>query len=165
MKFALPLLLAVSLNVAAVAHAEPAAKKSASPLLGEWALDLSKMPVPPEARPKKVTITFADVGEGKWSTRVTIVAPDDSVRDMTSFYARSGKAVPIEGDQTEADTVAVVTPSPQVMVVALGKDNRPASTRIYVVSKDGKMMTEEAVSWSDNGKPLIRTNSFTRVKK
>lgn len=164
MKLALPLLLAASLNMATAAHAEPAAK-SASPLLGAWALDLSKMPVPPEARPKSVTITFADVGGGKWSTRVVIIGPDGSTRDMTSAYARTGKAVPIEGDQMEADTVAVVTPSPQVMVVALGKYNHPASTRIYAVSKDGKMMTEEAVNWGDNGKPIIRTNIFKRVKK
>ena len=174
MKFMTPFLFTASLSLSALTLTQPATaqsnpkaahtQNSVSPLLGTWALDLSKMPVPPEARPKSVTITFADGGEGQWSTRVTITAPDGSIRDMTSAYARTGKAVPIEGDRMEADTAAVVTPSSHVMVLALAKDNHPASTRIYVVSKDGKTMTEEAVSWGNGGEPTIRTNIFTRVK-
>ena len=174
MKIMTPFLFTASLSLSALTVAQPVtaqfkpnaaqAQEPVSPLLGTWALDLSKMPVPPEARPKSVTITFAELDAGKWSTRVTITAPDGSIRDMTSAYARTGKAVAIEGDRMEADTAAVATPSPNVMVLALAKDNHPASTRIYIVSKDGKTMTEEAVSWGDGGEPTVRTNIFMRVK-
>lgn len=141
-----------------------AAHSKASPLLGTWSLDLSQMPVPADQRPKSVTITFADVGGGKWSTRVVITGQDGNVREMNSAYMRGGAAVAIEGDRMEADIAAVATPAPNVMVLALGKDGHPASTRIYTVSRDGKKMTEEAVSWGDGGTPVIRTNQFTWVK-
>ncbi len=139
-------------------------QQKASPLLGTWSLDLSQMPVPADQRPKSVSITFADVGGGKWSTRVVITGQDGNVREMNSRYMRGGAAVPIEGDRMEADIAAVATPAPNVMVLALGKDGHPASTRIYTVSRDGKKMTEEAVSWGDGGTPVIRSNQFMRVK-
>lgn len=161
-------LISVGLSPVA-AQAEPpktaqASQHKASPLLGTWSLDLSQMPVPADQRPKSVTITFADVGGGKWSTRVIITGQDGNVREMNSAYMRGGAAVAIEGDRMEADIAAVATPAPNVMVLALGKDGHPASTRIYTVSRDGKKMTEEAVSWGDGGTPVIRTNQFMRVK-
>jgi hypothetical protein len=83
---------------------------------------------------------------------------------MTSSYQRNGSAVPIEGDQMEADTVAVATPTPQIMVMAMAKDRHPASTRVYTVSDDGNKMVEEAVTYDDSGMPRIRTNHFSRIK-
>ncbi len=48
-------LLGTLLLAAAVpAAAGPA---PASPLLGSWSVDLTRLPIPPEARPKSVTIT------------------------------------------------------------------------------------------------------------
>lgn len=137
-----------------------------SSLLGSWSLDVSRMAAPPSARPKSVIITFADIGTAgadKWSTKVTITGGDGTVREMTSRYARGGKAVPIEGDQMEADIAAVATPTPNVMVLALGKNDQPASTRIYTVSADGRAMTEQAVSYDGEGKPVIRTHYFSRI--
>ncbi len=153
-----------SLSLAGAVSAEPVASTHASPLLGSWALDVSQMSAPIEARPKAVTITFADAGEGKWTTRVLIIGNDASARDMTSSYQRNGSAVPIEGDQMEADTVAVATPTPQIMVMAMAKDRHPASTRVYTVSDDGNKMVEEAVTYDDSGMPRIRTNHFSRIK-
>lgn len=144
-------------------QANEVAATQASPLLGSWSLDTSQMDVPFAYRPKSVIITFADLGGDKWSTRVTITDKEGGVRDMTSAYQRTGAAVPIEGDQMEADTVAVVTPANNVMVLALAKDKHPASTRIYVVSADGQSMTEQAVNWGGDGVPVIRTNHFKRA--
>lgn len=163
MKIVLPLMMFAGLSLAGSVSAQPVAGDLASPLLGSWALDISQMPVPAEARPKAVTITFSDAGAGKWATRVIIVGNDAIERDTTSAYERNGSAVPIEGDQLEADTVAVATPTPKIMVMAMAKDRHPASTRVYTVSDDGNIMVEEAVTYNDSGMPVIRTNRFSRI--
>jgi hypothetical protein len=133
-----------------------------SPLLGSWSLDVAQMQAPADMRPKSVTITFAKAGESKWSTQVAILAQDNSVREMTGVYSLGGIAASIVGDQMEADTAAVTIPLPNVMLLALAKAGRPASTRLYTVSSDGSTMTEKAVSWDDKGTPVIRTNIFRR---
>ena len=51
-----------------------------SPLVGRWSVDVSRLPMPPEARPRSVTITFADV-DGKWATTVDIVDAGGNARN------------------------------------------------------------------------------------
>jgi hypothetical protein len=137
---------------------------AASPLLGSWAVDVSRLPVPPQARPKSVRITFSDAGGGKWATRVDVLGGDGSERHMRSIYAPDGSATRIEGDTAEADIGAVEIPAPNVLVLALGKGGMPASTRVYTVAPNGKTMIETATSTGDDGKPVMRTNYFTRVR-
>ena len=137
---------------------------ASSPLLGAWAVDVARLPVPPEARPKSVTMTFSDAGAGKWRTDVDILAGDGSERRMFSTYAPDGTPAPIIGDQMEADRSAVKLPEPGVMVLALTKGGTPASTRIYAVGPDAKTMVETAVYFDDKGNPIMRTNYFNRVR-
>lgn len=136
-----------------------------SPLLGRWAVEVARLPMPPEARPKSVTITFSQSATDKWRTVVDIVAPDGTVRHMAGVYQLGGAAAKIEGDQLEADTATIATPAPNVMVLAMAKDGRPASTRVYTVTPNGQRMTESAVSYDDTGTPIIRTFYFTRIRK
>ncbi len=113
----------------APATAQPAAR---SPLLGTWAVDVSKLPIPPEQRPKSVTFTYSEASDGKWATQVDIVAPDGSATHGTTSYLRDGTAWPVQGSP-EADTTAVMTPQPGVLVMALSKGACPArsaSTRL-----------------------------------
>lgn len=145
---------------AAPAAAQPTAKP---PLLGTWAVDVSRLPIPPEQRPKSVTFTYSDVGEGKWATQVDIVGPDGSASHGTASYLRDGTAWPVQGSP-EADTTAVVTPLPNVLVMALSKGGVPGSIRIYTVAPDGKTMVETATYFTRDGKPVMRTNYFNRVR-
>ena len=161
MKALLPILVAAALAQSEAASAQSA---GASPLLGSWAVDVSRLSVPPEARPKSVTMTFTDAGGGKWSTHVDIFGGDGSQRHMASTYALDGTAAPITGDKAEADTGAVKMPAPSVMVLALGKGGIPASTRIYTVAPDEKTMIETAVYFGEDGKPIMRTNYFNRIR-
>jgi hypothetical protein len=147
-----------------VAGAPAVARTSTSPLLGSWAVDVSRLPMPPAARPKNVTFTFSDAGGGKWKTDVDIRGGDGSDRHMISTYAPDGSAAPIEGDQSEADTSAVKLPAPNVMVMALAKSGEGTSTRIYTVAPDGKTMVETAVYFGRDGKPIMRTNYFNRIR-
>ncbi|MBO9671326.1 MAG: hypothetical protein J7485_12495 [Sphingobium sp.] len=152
-------LLAVALSAA------PAAAQSAarSPLLGTWAVDVSKLPIPADQRPKSVTFTYTEAGEGKWSTQVDIVASDGSATHGTTSYLRDGTAWPVQGSP-EADTTAVMTPQPGVLVMALSKGGVPGSIRIYTVAPDGKSMIETATYFTREGKPVMRTNYFNRVR-
>ncbi|PJI89962.1 hypothetical protein DAH55_16145 [Sphingomonas koreensis] len=153
-------LLGTLLLAAAVpAAAGPA---PASPLLGSWSVDLTRLPIPPEARPKSVTITYSDAGAGKWRADVVVMRPDGSKDHAESVYPLDGTSVPVTGN-FEADTTAARLPEANVMIMALAKGGIPASTRIYAVAPDGKTMTETAVYFRD-GKPVMRTNYFTRVK-
>ncbi|MDH7639430.1 hypothetical protein [Sphingomonas oryzagri] len=120
------------------------------------------MPIPPEARPKSVTAEFADAGDGFWLTTYVIAGRDGGERRMTSRERLDGKAVPIEGDTVEADSVAMSMPAPGVLVMGLGKDGRPGSVRTYTVAPDGRSMTESAVNVGDDGKPFVRTFRWVR---
>ena len=157
--------LFAALLVSVLAHGAPASAASPqkSPLVGRWALDVSRMPVPPEARPKGVTIAFKDAGAGKWTTQVEIVDAGGGKSHAESTVPTDGTPTPVTGS-LEADTAAAKMPQPGVLVMQLGKGSQPASTRIYSVSADGKTMTEIAAYFGQDGKPILRTNYFTRAK-
>ncbi len=153
------------LLVAGAMQAAPAlaASSPASPLLGRWEVDTAKLTTPPAERPKSVTITYSDVGAGKWRTRVEVVLPDGKAVQALSTYTPDGTATPVTGN-LEADTAAVRVPEPGVMVTALARGGQPGSMRTYTVSADGKTMTETVVYFTAAGVPAMRTNIFNRAR-
>ena len=153
------------LFVAAAMHGPSALAEtpSTSPLLGSWAVDTSRLTMPPEARPKSVTITYSDVGGGKWKTNVEVVLPDGKAVQAVSTYIPDGSPVPVEGN-FEADMAATRLPEPGVMVTALARGGIPGSMRTYTVAADGKTMTETVVYFKSGGVPAMRTNYFNRVR-
>lgn len=155
--------LQIVLLTAGLMQAAPAlaAAPAASPLLGSWAVDVARLP--PNARPKSVTISFSEAGDAKWTTEVNVVAPDGSVSRGVATHPVNGTAAAVEG-YPGADTVSVTTPAPDVLVMALSKGGVPASTRIYTVAPDGKTQTETVVYFKPDGTPAMRTNHFTRVR-
>lgn len=153
------------LVAAGLLFAAPATAQSAGPsqLLGTWAVDVSQLPIPPEQRPKSVTFTFSDAGEGKWHTVVEIVPAEGPVIHSEVTHSLDGTTAPVTGSP-EADTIAVRTPSPNVLVMALSKGGVPGSTRVFTVQPDGNSQTETAVYYNERGVPVMRTNYFTRVR-
>lgn len=135
--------------------AAPAQQSASSPFLGQWKLDTRSLPMSAEAGPASVTAEFADGGAGIWNTTYVITAKDGSARRMTSRERLDGKAVPITGDQTVADSVAMTTPSPGILVMGLTKGGNLASVRVYTVSADGSEMIENATFVGDDGKPMV----------
>jgi len=164
MKSLLTLVLAAATLLGTSTFAESSSAKAPvpSPLFGRWSVDVSRLPVPPEARPKSVTIAFGDAGDDKWTMRVEIVGSDGSKTDAAGTYALDGSATPVHGT-IEADTGAAKSPSPNVLVLALGKGGIPASTRIYTADANGKSMVETAVYFGHDGLPVLRTNYFSRI--
>lgn len=140
----------------------PVRASGVSPLLGSWAVDVSKLPIPPAARPRSVTFTFSEAAGGKWFTQVDIVDAGGNKTHSTSTVDLQGNPAQIM-DSMEADTVALKLPAPNVLVMDLVKHGVPASTRVYVVSADGRSMIETASYAGGEGMPMMRTNYFTRV--
>jgi len=155
--------LVATMLIAGAIQAAPALAQppAVSPLVGSWAVDVSRLPMPPAARPKSVTIAFRGAGEGKWVTQVDIVDADGTKRHTADTAALDGTAIKIK-DSTEADTVAMKMPAPNVLVMGLGMGGMPASTRVYTVAADGRTMIETAVNF--DGVPVLRTHYFTRIR-
>jgi len=156
-----------ALLVATLSSLVPAApvpaSRPASPLLGQWAIDFEHSQIPPAARPKSVTITYTDAGNGRWQSDVAIVAPDGGKINATGTYPLDGTLAPGTG-YPNVESVAVRVPRPSIMVAAFYKAGKPRSTRTYVVSPDGRTMLENIVWLSESGKPEIATNQFRRVR-
>lgn len=142
----------------------PVAATQQASFLGEWELDLTRMPDSYGPPPKRVTFVFKDVGSGQWRTEVDITAPDDSVRHMAIQYRRDGRMVPGEGDTSEADSAAVNSPAANVLVMSLSKNKTLGSVRVYAVSPDGKEMTESAANVNATGAPFVRNFHFRRIR-
>lgn len=155
--------LAYSLGAAATSGSSIGVHPAASPLLGSWSLDTSRMPAPPGQRPVSVRFTFADAGENKWTTHVDIVyAPGEEVHSVGTA-ALDGTLFVVK-NSPEADTAAVKQPAPNVLVMALQKEGVLVSTRTYAVMPDGRTLVETAVYPGHAGAPVMKTNYFTRIR-
>ena len=131
------------------------------PLVGSWSLDASQLPE--KERPRRVTISFRPAQDGKWTTRVEIVAPDGSVKYSESTAALDGVAVPITGNMDFIDTVALRQPAPDTLVMTLGKAGTRVSTRVYTVAKNLKSMTETII-WSSVNSQKLESTHFNGVE-
>ena len=129
------------------------------PLAGSWSLASA---MPENERPQRVTMIFRASQDGKWTTRVEIVAPDGSSRHAESTAALDGVPVPVTGNMDFIDTVALRQPAPDTLVMTLGKAGARVSTRVYTVAKDMKSMTETIV-WSSDKLQKLETTHFNRI--
>jgi len=155
-------LIALAAVSAPMVTAAAAAQPGSSPILGQWKLDTGSMDIPADARPASVTAEFADGGAGAWNTNYVITAKNGSTRRMTSRERLDGAPVPVTGDQSDADSVAMTSPAPGVLVMGLTKDGKFGSVRVYTVSADGREMTESATFVDPDGKPVMRRVRWVR---
>ncbi|NII09515.1 hypothetical protein [Oleiagrimonas sp. C23AA] len=122
--------------------------------------DTSRLPMSPSARPKRVIITLSRVATHRLSMDVAITYADGSKVHSHNVATLDGSAVRVTGTP-EADQAAMIEPRANVLVLALGKNHMPASTRVYSVQSDGRHMVETAVGY--DGQPTIHTHYFTRL--
>lgn len=159
MKMLLSILLALSLVSVSAAGAESPER---SALVGTWAVDVSKLPMPPEARPKRVTITFDQPERGRWSTKVEVVDASGATYRAEGVNSLDGTPAPVTGG-FESDIASATMPTPDVLILTLGRDGVPGSTRIYTVVRGGKSMIETSSYFGDDGRPIVRTHYFDRL--
>jgi hypothetical protein len=152
--------MAAALMTVLALHVAPAF--AASPLVGRWALDIASLPMPPEARPKSVTLAFAQPDEGTWRTDIEIVAPDGGRMDSAATLTLDGTPGKVTGSYW-ADVGTAKMPAPNVVVVQLAYQGTPSSTRIYSVSVDGATLTETKAFFGKDGQPILQTTTFKRL--
>lgn len=157
-------MIALAASVTASAPTVPASAPQPvpSPFLGQWKLDPASIATSGNPAPASVTAEFADTGTGTWNTTYVITAKNGSERRMTSRERLDGKAVPISGDQTIADSVAMTSPQPGVLVMGLSKGGAIGSVRVYTVSADGSEMIESATVVGDDGRPAVLRYRWVR---
>nr|WP_235567148.1 LuxR family transcriptional regulator [Lysobacter sp. Root604] len=148
----------------AMIHVTPAlaASPEKSPLIGQWALDVASLPMPPAARPKSVHLDFRDAPEGKWETRVEIVDQNNNKMFAQSTLSLDGTPGRASGNYW-VDVLAAKMPAPNVLVMQIVYQGVPRSTRVFSVSSDGKVLTETETYFKEDGTPMQRTAFFSRV--
>lgn len=149
-----------AMTQAALTHTAGAVAAQPSPLVGKWSLDVSRIPA--NERPQRVTIAFSRAADEQWTTHVEVVGPDGVSLRADSTAAANGVPVMATGTIPSINTVALRQPAPGTLVMTLGKDGAPVSTRVYTVAKDGKTMTETII-WASTGVPKLETTYFNRV--
>ncbi len=155
-------LLAALLSAAALTGAPAhAASPAASPLVGQWILDVDSLPMPPEARPKRVSLAFAATPDGRWNERVEILDQNDKTLHSESTLSLDGTPGRASGTYW-VDVLAARMPAPDVLVMQFVYEGIPRSTRVYSLSADGNVMTETEAYFRD-GTPVMRTALFRRA--
>jgi len=163
---AMSMLLAVGcagVPARASAEAAPAAMAANPSFLGQWQLDLSRMPPDYGTLPQRVVYSFEDAGAGEWRTKIDITMADGGVRHVAVRYRRDGRVAQSEGDTAEGERAALSSPAADVLVMSLAKDKALGSVRVYTLSADGREMTESAANVDEGGMPFVRTFHFRRI--
>lgn len=152
-----------ALLLVAVSQTAPvfAGQSKGSPLAGHWVLEVDKLPMPVEARPKHVALDFQDAGSGRWVSRVEIV--DQNNNRMYSESTLSLDGTPGQASGTYwVDVCSAKMPARNVLVMQFAYKGVPSSTRVYSVDESAKTLTETEAYFKD-GAPVMRTATFTRT--
>jgi hypothetical protein len=158
-QIAVTLLAAIALAQSAFADGPSAS----TALLGVWSVDTSKLPMAANVRPKSVTITFSEAGAERLRTRVEVIDPAGARLEADGITPLDGSPTQVKSN-FEADVSATTMPRPEVLIMQLGKNGIPASTRIYTVGTDGNSMIEIVAYFGTDGQPVLRKNYFSRVR-
>lgn len=135
---------------------------AASPLIGHWTLDVATLPMPPDARPRRVTLDFRDAGDNQWSSRVEIV--DQAGKTLTSESTLSLDGTPGRASGTYwVDVCAAKMPASNVLVMQFAYQGKPTSTRVFSVGADADSLTETEAYFKPDGTPAMRTATYTRT--
>jgi hypothetical protein len=127
--------------------------------LGSWQVDVSKLPVPDP--PASVTITWDDAGSGRMKMSVDIVDRRGMKSHAEGVFALDGTPSRAIGS-LDVDIASFTMPSDRVLVMGAGMAGNPSNTRVFVVSDDGKRMSETIVSHGQGNIPATRVNNWVR---
>jgi hypothetical protein len=142
------------------------ASPQVSPLLGVWMLDVSKVPLPPGAKPPlSVTLTLRDLDDSRWNMVIDTVNADGSRRHAESTFRLDGAPAAVSDSAgAEVDTASITCPNASTMVIGATTGGQLSTTRVFTVSADGRHETETIIWRGLDGKPHTRTNSWTRER-
>lgn len=131
------------------------------PLVGKWSLDVSRLP--PDERPRSVTLDFRVSADQEWTGQAEIVAADGSRQHSEATGPADGTPVPLTGNMSFADKVSMRQPAPNTLVLTFTKAGDPVSTRVYTIEEDRKSM-KETIIWAGDVTPRMVTTYFKRIR-
>jgi hypothetical protein len=140
---------------------EPLLAKERFSLLGTWGIEASKLTMP--NAPKGVTITFSEVGGGKYKMSVDIVDYQGKASHGEGVFTPDGTVSAATGS-LDVDIVSMTMPSKNILVMGAGIAGQPSSTRVFSLSDDGKHMIETVVRHGEKGVPITRVDIWDRRK-
>ena len=109
------------------------------PLVGTWALDVTKSTCDPPPAPKSHTFRIAKVKGGAFHETIDLVEADGTKTHIEYIAALNGKFVPVTGSGY-ADSVSIKQVSPLSFNYVLKKKGKPIDSGTFTVSDDGKTM-------------------------
>lgn len=130
-------------------------------LVGTWTLDLSKFVMP--SPPRSVTISFTDVGGGKYGMTMGIVDHDGTTRHGKSTFKPDGAPCAALGN-ADYDVVSMTMPSRRILVMGGAFKGHPANTRVFSLPAGSKQMIETVVWHALDGTPHTRVDYWNRAK-
>ena len=148
-----------ALSVVWILWSPSALSADAQAFFGSWQVDVTKLPIPEP--PASVTITWSDAGGGKVSMSVDILDRQGVKTHADSTFALDGSPTRAAGS-LDVDIVSMTLPADRVLIMGAGMKGNPSNTRIFVVSDDGKRMSETIVSHGPGNIPATRINEWTR---
>lgn len=83
---------------------------------------------------------------------------------MATSFRPDGTMAPSEGETSEADSAAIMTPAPNILVLNLARAKMLGSVRVYIVSANGQEMTESAAGLNGQGEPFVRNFHYKRLR-
>lgn len=128
-------------------------------LLGTWSVDIATVHSPQP--PKSVILELAEAGDGMYHMSVTIEAPDGTKSTAQGTFKPDGSPSRVMGSE-DLDVASATMPTRRMLVMGAGLAGHPASTRVWVLSDDGKHMIETAIRSLPDGTPYQRVVTWTR---
>jgi hypothetical protein len=127
---------------------------AADPAVGTWKLNVAKSKIPPgpQAPAKEETIVTREIGD-QFEVTFTGTRTDGSPISAKSTYPQQGGIVKSSAAPQERQTVITVISPGDWYLTAL-QNGKQAAVGHYVISKDGKTMTDTGKGVDDKGKPV-----------
>ena len=149
----------MSLLAVLILWAPAALTADAHLFFGSWQVDVSKLSTPDP--PAGVTITWSDAGSGKVKMSVDIKDRRGAMSHAEGTFVPDGSPSRAVGS-LDVDVVSMTMPIDRVLVMGAGLKGNPSNTRVFVISEDGKHMSETIVSHGAGNIPATRVNEWTK---
>jgi hypothetical protein len=129
-------------------------------LVGTWKLDVAKSKFSPGPAPKSMTLTYSAAGDGL-KIGVDLVPGDGPAQHWEMSGGYDGKDNPVTGNPN-ADSISMKRIDDTHGESVFKKGGKTTSVNMRTLSADGKTLTIVSKGTTEDGKPRLDTQVFTK---